>query len=218
MKISIPQPCHENWNDMLPAEKGRFCQSCQKCVLDLTKMTDREIIETLKQDDLCVKISHTQVDQINSKYNLTYPKWLRYPSLLIAFGFSSMGFAQNKSDLKYTTSDIEKLIKQDTAITLKLQLVDDFDGSPIPDAKVYLNKRKRKISTVTDENGFFELEIPTKYLNDFIIVESEYLNRKYQIRNILNQEKIGNEIYLGSINLDQNKSYSILNSFYKLLT
>lgn len=203
---------------MLPEEKGRFCLSCQKCVLDLTRVTDQKILETLKQDDLCVKINRTQVDQINGKYNFASLKWLRYPSLLIAFGLSSFGFAQNKSDLKYTTSDIEKLIKKDTVITLKLQLVDDFDGSPVSGAKVYLNKKKRKISTVTDENGFFELEIPTKYLEDYLMVEYENFKRNYQIRYILNQEKIGNEIYLGSINLEKTKSYSILNSIYKFLT
>lgn len=203
---------------MLPEEKGRFCLSCQKCVLDLTDSPDDEILSTIKQDDLCVKISRNQVDEINNNYHSTYSKWLKYSSLLVALGLSSFVFAQNKSELKYTTSDIEKLIKQDTVITLKLQLVDDFEGSPISGAKVYLNKKKRKISTVTDENGNFELEIPTKYLNDYIIVEGQYLNRDYQIKYILNQDKIGNEIYLGSINLEQNKSYSLFNSIYKFFT
>lgn len=215
MKISIPQPCHENWNEMLPEEKGRFCLSCQKCVCDFTKMSDSEIINYSKQKDVCIKVNRNQIDRINQNHNSIYPKWFRYSSLLVAFGLSSIGFGQNNSELKYTTSDIENLIKKDTVVILKLQVVDDFEGSPISGAKVYLDKKKRKISTITDENGYFELEIPTKYLNDFIIVESEYLNRDYQIKYILNQDKIGNEIYLGQVYFEKSKPNSLIDSIFK---
>ncbi len=39
-KISIPKPCHENWEAMSPREQGRFCQVCSKTVVDFTSMTD----------------------------------------------------------------------------------------------------------------------------------------------------------------------------------
>lgn len=41
--ISIPKPCHENWDAMLLEEKGRFCNSCSKTVIDFTKSSDEEI-------------------------------------------------------------------------------------------------------------------------------------------------------------------------------
>ena len=44
LNLSIPKPCHENWNTMLPNEKGKHCFSCQKTVVDFTKMTDSQII------------------------------------------------------------------------------------------------------------------------------------------------------------------------------
>jgi len=42
--ITIPDPCHQNWNTMNPADKGRFCHACEKIVVDFTKMETREII------------------------------------------------------------------------------------------------------------------------------------------------------------------------------
>ena len=43
MKIHIPQPCAENWSEMNPTEKGRFCAVCQKEVIDFSKFTDEEL-------------------------------------------------------------------------------------------------------------------------------------------------------------------------------
>jgi|SRR5690606_8856746 len=210
MKISIPKSCAKNRDEMLPEEKGRFCLNCQKSVLDCTRMRDEEILKSLNQKDICVRINPSQVKQINSESNLNFylPKWFRYSSFLMAFGLSSISFGQINHELKYTTTQIEELMKKDTVITLRLQVVDDFEGDPIPGAKVFLTKKRKKYSTITDADGYFELEIPTKYLNDYLTVESEYFNRDYHIRHILNQEKIGNSIYLGKIELLDSKPYT----------
>jgi hypothetical protein len=45
--VSIPEPCHEDWDKMKPAEQGRFCQSCCKVVVDFTSKTTNEIVDYL---------------------------------------------------------------------------------------------------------------------------------------------------------------------------
>jgi hypothetical protein len=49
LAIRVAEPCHESWENMQPAEKGRFCDSCQKTVIDFTKMSDAELISFFEQ-------------------------------------------------------------------------------------------------------------------------------------------------------------------------
>lgn len=71
IKLTIAEPCHENWNAMLPEEKGRFCLSCQKTVVDFTNMNDRQVFDYFKnyQGNTCGQFSNDQLDR-----ELTKPK------------------------------------------------------------------------------------------------------------------------------------------------
>ena len=42
--ISIKSPCQENFESFEPTQKGGFCDSCQKEVIDFTKMSSQEIL------------------------------------------------------------------------------------------------------------------------------------------------------------------------------
>ncbi len=49
--VEIKKPCYENWDNMNPREKGRFCMSCTKVVTDFTNNTPEEIFTILKQNN-----------------------------------------------------------------------------------------------------------------------------------------------------------------------
>ncbi|NJM79378.1 MAG: hypothetical protein HC854_06780 [Flavobacterium sp.] len=67
LNISIPKPCHENWDKMLPDEKGKFCQSCAKTVFDFTKNSADEIVsifEKNKTEKICGRFRTAQLENI----------------------------------------------------------------------------------------------------------------------------------------------------------
>lgn len=66
--VSIPEPCHEDWEQMSPTERGRFCASCQKVVVDYSQMSDAQILAAIKKTGAsglgCGRLSAQQQDRI----------------------------------------------------------------------------------------------------------------------------------------------------------
>lgn len=63
--ISIPKPCSQNWQEMTLVEKGRFCDSCQKTVIDFSKHSDTAILKEIANNEhLCGRFMSNQLDRI----------------------------------------------------------------------------------------------------------------------------------------------------------
>lgn len=63
-RISIPEPCHEDWNNMLPEEQGRHCLSCCKTVVDFSGWEADRILTYLqdrKEERVCGRFNTEQV-------------------------------------------------------------------------------------------------------------------------------------------------------------
>lgn len=64
IKVSIPEPCHEDWAKMTTTEKGAFCKVCTKEVVDFTNKIDEDIVKyVLKNDNACGRFSKSQLDR-----------------------------------------------------------------------------------------------------------------------------------------------------------
>ena len=73
LQIQIPTSCSEDFSKMTPAEKGHFCNNCEKVVIDFSKMSDQEIANFYKKNGgkLCGRFHHSQ---LNRDIRLTPPK------------------------------------------------------------------------------------------------------------------------------------------------
>jgi hypothetical protein len=76
-RVSIPKPCHEDWNAMTPNEQGRFCGQCAKTVTDFTGMNALEIQSYLLENSgtrVCGRFRSTQLDTVT----ITIPEKVLY--------------------------------------------------------------------------------------------------------------------------------------------
>lgn len=102
IQLKIAEPCHENWDNMNPFEKGKFCGSCQKQVIDFSNMSDHQVAQFFKKPILSLSkggsvCGRFMTDQLNR--NIEIPKkripWVKYFfNLLLPVFFLSKASAQ----------------------------------------------------------------------------------------------------------------------------
>ncbi|AZA49662.1 hypothetical protein EG346_16395 [Chryseobacterium carnipullorum] len=99
MKITIPKPCHENWEIMTPEEKGRFCSVCSKTVRDFSVASDQEIIEVFSHssEDICGNFNASQLNR-DLQYSFINSLFTKFAVgfMLTTGGFVSVYAQQNE--------------------------------------------------------------------------------------------------------------------------
>ncbi len=66
IQLAIPQPCHENWEQMTREQQGRFCKACATTVVDFTAMSDEALLNFFKNKrsgDYCGRVLNIQLDR-----------------------------------------------------------------------------------------------------------------------------------------------------------
>ena len=160
INITIPKPCHENWEAMTPEDKGRFCSVCTKTVFDFTKASDKVIIEHLNRDaTTCGRFASSQLnrDLIITKEKSSY--WIIATATL--FSFLGIGSQSAYSQVKQDTIQTDKKdLNQDSIKTEKnpftITGVVSDDLGPIASVNVIV--KGTTIGTTTDFDGNFTIE------------------------------------------------------------
>ncbi|MEZ5015878.1 MAG: carboxypeptidase-like regulatory domain-containing protein [Flavipsychrobacter sp.] len=168
IQISIPQPCSEDWNKMTPQEQGRFCNACQKCVVDFTGFNDHQLYNYLrahKDEKVCGRFRNTQ---LNRAIHIPPQPHSRLYRIAIAVGLTLaiISTAEVYSFAKAPLIEYSLLDKpqedsttnnSDTTI-IKGKVVDEH-GEPIINASVQLIKDGIIIGgTVTNYDGDFLID------------------------------------------------------------
>lgn len=182
-KISIPNPCTEDWALMTQTEKGKHCASCNKVVIDFSNKTDKEIIEILLQQKgkkVCGNFYNTQIEHPIRLVEYTkHAKWPAIAAMLIAGLFQvNTSFAQTdrnthtdvKSYYLSTTNTKEKKTEpaKDSLITYTINVLAVDGKYAIAGATVNIEKIG---SYTSDEKGIIHFSIAEKDIPTVIKIE-----------------------------------------------
>ena len=118
-KITIPEPCREDWNKMTPNKEGRFCGSCSKNVVDFTNMIPEEIqMYFLQNTNVCGRFKKSQLDSFTIQipnqvlYSQTHYHKMFLLALFIAMG-TTLFSCSDKNGNKQKIDKIE-VVEDDT--------------------------------------------------------------------------------------------------------
>lgn len=164
MRYSIQNPCDESWNDMKPESSGRFCNSCEKSVIDFTNMSDFSIVNYLenhKNEKVCGRFTKPQLDRVyHLNQTASVPNFdLRAVVLGLALAtFSAVpGFAQTEP---------QNPIKIDTTLLQKPVLVVGTVA-----IQYFDHQKETKVSGIIDASNkdFDKITIQLKDINGVVL-------------------------------------------------
>jgi hypothetical protein len=200
-KITIPSPCHENWEEMTAVERGRFCRSCQKVVTDFTQMEDGEIIQFLKEGKgHCGRFRTAQLDR-SLIPSIESPRYFVIPfhkeiaaSLLIMAAFTEKTFAQQKKP-NSSQQHVTPTKKTKAPVIISGHLLDFETQKPLAGMDIYLQIEGFDLQfRTTNRYGGFTFSIPANQQKGTGILNIDTTGTNYTV--------IDEEISLGKSTTD----------------
>ncbi len=173
--IKIPKPCNENWAEMTPTERGRYCKVCQKEVYDFTKMSNFELVKRIDRgESVCGRFKKSQLEvELDSLKDVS--TWGRVALFLGLTSLVSMVAqpiqAQTQSNIATPIQQSETTrkpqsnddtLKDNEFVIIKGRVLEDYNGEGLFDVDISYINELDTISTRTNFKGEFCLEIPKK--------------------------------------------------------
>ena len=160
-KITIPEPCHEKWDEMTPKDNGRFCLSCSKTVIDFTIMLPHEVQHIFIQNqskNISGRFNKSQLDSITIQIpNQVLYTQMHYSKMFLLALFIAMGTTlfscQDKNGNKQKIDKVEVVeeIELENNITKGKALRGKNEIPPPPPPKVDQVKFVKPANNITKE-------------------------------------------------------------------
>ncbi|SER41476.1 carboxypeptidase-like regulatory domain-containing protein [Neolewinella agarilytica] len=170
LRVSVPEPCHEDWNLMTTVdERHRHCAACDRTLTDFSAMSDPEIVSHLRRHEgkLCGRF---RKDQLERKIYPHPPR--RYAGLRAIAASAAMLLSAPVAAQAGTTEPTEQRVGESAAkptyflkgegeksgqVRIK-GIVTDESGEPLIGASVLLTGTTT--GTATDIDGRYTLLVP----------------------------------------------------------
>lgn len=185
VRLSIATPCAEDWNNMMMVSDGRFCNSCNKVVIDFTGYSDDELyrfFSSSKANGTCGRLLSTQLEAnkvqrpglrvaISAMAGLVFSSW--FLSATAAVKSKNDGFEQTQPSFKKAENSV---LSSDSIKVIRGKVIDKEDRMPVPAVTVKINRINAIVTT--DVNGLFVISSDSIDVNDTI--EFSYIGYKLE--------------------------------------
>jgi|JI10StandDraft_1071094.scaffolds.fasta_scaffold00166_34 hypothetical protein len=172
--LTVPTPCHENWNTFTPTQKGKFCGACQKEVIDFTTWSEDEIKHYFRKSaqSTCGRFKQPQLKIYQTETTTkTHSAWAAFVAFLMLL-VHEPAQAQTSTITPQEQTDEHKQgslkTKVPTVRTIKGIVIDEADSLGIPGATVV--RKGFADETVTDADGKFELTVRNPMINETLMI------------------------------------------------
>jgi CarboxypepD_reg-like domain/Secretion system C-terminal sorting domain len=206
IQLTIANPCHEEWDQMTLVEKGRFCGSCQKQVVDFTGMNDAQLVAFFKKKttgSVCGRFMYDQLDKniliprkrtpwVKYFFQFTLPLFLTTIKLNAQKGMVIMKEVETKAVCELGVRGKIKMGDSGAThsaipVTTINGVITDEAGKGVPYASILI---KGTVSGVqADSSGSFSIDIPV--LTNAIILEISSVG--FESKEILITKEIGKD-------------------------
>lgn len=162
--LDIPNPCQEKWDSFQPTAKGGFCSSCQKEVIDFSKLDDEQIKAFFKTQPTHVCGRFKKVQLKAYVYSTPQPKQFSGITLMLMgialFFYSRPAVAQkNVHSIEQREPDrMSKFSQMDTVTSVRVAgIVRDETGVGMPG--VFISRAGTVEEMITDAEGRFAFQL-----------------------------------------------------------
>jgi hypothetical protein len=207
--IKVPKPCHENWQNMTPKEQGRFCGSCEKIVVDFSKMSDKEMLDYFAKatgHSTCGRFAN---DQLNRQIEPVANNRRLSPPYVWNLLLATVLFFESCNDT--TTGEVvcekpavQQGVVDEPTMGVALAVVDTTkpyppaeikgkilcEGSDLPVAGAQVRIAGSKQKVVTDSKGGFSLSVENINPITLEVSAENFYTKTVQLNNKSDREHV----------------------------
>ncbi len=186
IQLIIPEQCQQKWDEMHVRNEGRFCDHCQKTVIDFTMFTDKDLyafFDKHENEKVCGRFLSTQ---LNREIQLPYQPHSRLYKIAVALGlvlsFSQLPEMQARWQAPLVVENsIFDAQKEDENIegdsmVVRGRVVDEKNMEVIGVIVEVSENGKIIAGVVTEEDGIFEVNLNN--VNNSVTIRTKYTGYK----------------------------------------
>jgi hypothetical protein len=181
LTLSISTPCKEDWNTMTPDKNGKFCASCQKIVVDFSRLSDTEIIHYFDNFKVptCGRFSEKQLNTPITEMVMAQPQ-NRWAWALSALLLPTIAASQTIKATEAPPSVFEQKITE-KGLLIEGEVAELGSHSPILNAVILIVINEKIVAiTSSDSKGLFKINLPLAFDNQSFTMIFESKNREKQ--------------------------------------